>query len=147
ATPPMRAAIVRAIAYFAFAAAPWGLLPLVVKERLLLGPEAFGIFLGLMGAGAVAGGLALPYARDRIGRGDVVFGASAGSAMAVLVLGTGAHPLVVGLAMFIFGIGWLAAASTLQAAAQLAAPGWVRARALGIYQLAFFGALALGSTL
>ncbi len=147
ATPPMRAAIVRAIAYFAFAAAPWGLLPLVVKERLLLGPEAFGIFLGLMGVGAVTGGLALPRARERFGHGTIVFGASVGSAVSVLVLGTVPHPLAVGLAMFTFGIGWLSAASTLQAAAQLAAPGWVRARALGIYQLAFFGALALGSTL
>jgi MFS family permease len=35
----------------------------------------------------------------------------------------------------------------LQTAAQLAAPAWVRARAIGIYQLSFFGALALGSVL
>jgi len=147
ATPPMRAAILRAMAFFAFAAAPWGLLPLVVKDRLQMGPEAFGLFLGLMGAGAVTGGLALPRLRDRFARDRIVFGASLLSALSVLVLGVVPHALAVATAMFAFGICWLTAASTLQAAAQLAAPGWVRARALGIYQLCFFGALALGSTL
>ena len=33
------------------------------------------------------------------------------------------------------------------ASAQLAAPGWVRARAIAVYQLSFFGVMALGSAL
>lgn len=49
--------------------------------------------------------------------------------------------------LVLFGIGWVAAASIMQAAAQLAAPSWVRARVLGIYQMAFNGALAFGSIL
>ena len=47
--------------------------------------------------------------------------------------------------MLLFGLGWVSALSTLQAAAQLLAPAWVRARALAIYQLSFNGALAGGS--
>jgi hypothetical protein len=47
--------------------------------------------------------------------------------------------------MLLFGLGWVAAYSTLQAAAQLSAPPWVRARSLAIYQLAQNGALTLGS--
>src|SRR5262249_20326510 len=41
--------------------------------------------------------------------------------------------------------GWTAAYSTIQAAAQLVCPPWVRARALAIYQLAQNGALTAGS--
>jgi MFS family permease len=47
--------------------------------------------------------------------------------------------------MAVFGVGWVAAFSTLQAAAQLSAPPWVRARALAIYQISYNGALAFGS--
>ena len=47
--------------------------------------------------------------------------------------------------MLVFGIGWTAAFATIQAAAQLVCPPWVRARALSIYQLAQNGALTAGS--
>jgi MFS family permease len=49
--------------------------------------------------------------------------------------------------MLLYGASWIAAGSTLGASAQLAAPGWVRARAIAIYQLSFFGVMALGSAL
>jgi hypothetical protein len=47
--------------------------------------------------------------------------------------------------MLVFGIGWVAAASVIQSVAQLAAAGWVRSRALAIYQLALNGALVVGT--
>jgi hypothetical protein len=47
--------------------------------------------------------------------------------------------------MLLFGLGWTAAFATIQAAAQLVCPSWVRGRALAIYQLAQNGALTLGS--
>ncbi len=47
--------------------------------------------------------------------------------------------------MLLFGLGWTSAFATIQAAAQLVCPSWVRARALSIYQLAQNGALTLGS--
>ncbi len=145
ATPAMRAAIVRAVAFFAFTSAPWGLLPLIVKDRLLLGPEAYGILLGLMGAGAVGGGFLLPLLRSRLNRSGIVLTATLVSCIAMLALALIAHWSIAGIAMVLFGIGWISAASTVQAAAQLACPSWVRARAMGIYQLCFFGALAAGS--
>ncbi len=145
ATPTMRAAIVRAVAFFAFTSAPWGLLPLVVKDRLLLGPEAYGMLLGLMGAGAVGGGFLLPFFRKHFSRSNIVLLASITSCAGILGLALVPHWSVAGISMALFGIGWICAASTAQAAAQLACPAWVRARAMGIYQLSFFGALALGS--
>ena len=50
AAPAMRAAILRACAFFVFASAVWALLPLVVRGRLELGPAAFGLMLTVVGA-------------------------------------------------------------------------------------------------
>src|SRR5207244_2430020 len=47
--------------------------------------------------------------------------------------------------MLMFGVGWVAASSVAQGAAQLSAPPWVRARALAFYQLASNGAMLSGS--
>jgi hypothetical protein len=47
--------------------------------------------------------------------------------------------------MLLFGLGWTSAFATIQAAAQLVCPSWVRARALSIFQLAQNGALTVGS--
>jgi MFS family permease len=148
ASPAMRATILRACVFFFFTAAVWGMLPLVVRVRLGLGPEAYGIMLGVMGVGAVATGFALPALRTRLPtRGAMVTAFSMVSAAALALLGVSGHWLPAGIAMLLFGAGWLAAASTLQAAAQFATPAWVRARAIGIYQLCFFGAMTLGAVL
>src|SRR5215211_3133378 len=88
AAPAMRAAILRACAFFVFASAVWALLPLVVRERLELGPAAFGLMLAVVGGGAVAAGVVMPAVRARLARGPLVFWASllAGAAMALLGL-------------------------------------------------------------
>ncbi|MBR0674171.1 MFS transporter [Neoroseomonas soli] len=148
ASPAMRATILRANVFFFFTAAVWGLLPLVVRQRLGLGPEAYGMMLGVMGIGAVGTGFALPYLRARLPtRGGMVLAFSLVSSVALALLGVSVHWLPAAVALLLFGAGWLAAASTLQAAAQFATPAWVRARAIGIYQLCFFGAMTLGAVL
>jgi MFS family permease len=147
ASPAMQAAILRACVFFLFSAAVWGLLPLLVRETLGLGPEAFGLLLGCMGVGAVAAGFLLPLARARLDRSGMVLAASLLGAAAMAVMALLHHWALTALGMLLYGVAWIAAASTLQAAAQLAAPAWVRARAIGIYQMCFFGALAGGSAL
>jgi MFS family permease len=147
ATPSMHAAILRACTFFFFTAAVWGLMPLLVRERLGLGPEAFGLMLGVMGAGAVGAGFVLPALRGRMGPDALVFWSSLLAAAAMGMLALSRHWLPAALAMLAFGGAWIAAGSTLAAAAQLAAPAWVRARAIAIYQLSFFGLMALGSAL
>ena len=61
------------------------------------------------------------------------------------VVGVSNHWIPAALGMLLFGLGWTSAFATIQAAAQLVCPPWVRARALSIYQLAQNGALTLGS--
>ncbi|EHL98150.1 hypothetical protein HMPREF9946_03759 [Acetobacteraceae bacterium AT-5844] len=147
AAPAMRATIFRSVLYFFFSAAMWGLLPLLVRHRLGLGPEAFGLLLGAMGIGAVGGGMMMVRLRALLSRGNTVFFATLISSGALILLGLATHWALAGLGMVLYGISWITASSTMQANAQLLAPAWVRARALGIYQLCFNGVLALGATL
>jgi quinol monooxygenase YgiN len=144
-TPAMRNAMVRAAAYFGPAAAPWAMLPLVVREHLHLGAGFFGLLLGLMGAGGVTAGLLLPQIRTRLNRGDTVLVATLLSAFGLALLALSHHWLVAAFAMLVFGLGWVGAGSVAQGAAQLAAAGWVRSRALAIYQLSSNGGLMIGT--
>ncbi|MGK7865509.1 MFS transporter [Falsiroseomonas sp. E2-1-a4] len=145
ASPVLRGVMLRGFVFFLFAAALWGLLPLLVRQQLGLGPEWFGIMLAAMGVGAVGAGLLLPSLRGRLDRSGTVTLAAVITGVALVLLGQAQHWAVALLAMLLYGVGWLAGASTLQACAQLSVPGWVRARAIGIYQLVTFGGLTLGA--
>jgi MFS family permease len=144
-TPAVQSAMARTIAYSLPAAAPWAMLPLFVREALDLGPGWFGLILGLMGIGGVTSGMLLPFLRARFSRGATVLMCSASSSAGTLILAISPHWATAAFGMFLFGLGWTAAYATMQAAAQLACPAWVRARSLSIYQLAQNGALTIGS--
>jgi MFS family permease len=144
-TPAVQYAMVRTIAYSVPAAAPWALLPLLVRERLGLGPGMYGVILGMMGVGGVTSGMLLPLVRGYIDRGTTVIACSLFSCSGIALLGLTRHWLPAAFGMLLFGVGWTSAYATIQAAAQLVCPPWVRARALAIYQLAQNGALTVGS--
>ncbi len=144
-TPAVQYAMVRTIAYSIPASAPWALLPLLVRDHLGLGPGMYGLILGMMGIGGVTSGMLLPQVRGRVSRGVTVIGCSLFSCVGVALLGVSHHWLPAALGMLLFGVGWTSAYATIQAAAQLVCPPWVRARSLSIYQLAQNGALTAGS--
>jgi MFS family permease len=144
-TPAIKYAMVRTIAYSVPAAAPWALLPLLVREHLGLGPGMYGVILGMMGIGGVTSGMLLPLVRGHIGRGATVIGCTLFSCAGIALLGATRHWLPAAFGMLLFGVGWTSAYATIQATAQLVCPPWVRARALSIYQLAQNGALTGGS--
>ncbi|HEY8288304.1 MAG TPA: MFS transporter [Acetobacteraceae bacterium] len=144
-TPAIRAAMVRTAAYSIPAAAPWALLPLFVRQELGLGAGMYGVILGMMGIGGVTSGMLLPIVRRKVSRGTTVVICSLSSCLGMLIVGLSHHWLPASLGMLLFGLGWTSAFATIQAAAQLVCPPWVRARALSIYQLAQNGALTVGS--
>jgi MFS family permease len=144
-TPTVRAAMLRSMAFFFAAAAPWAMLPLVVRQQLGLGAGTYGLLLGLMGLGGVTCGMVLPQVRARLSRGNTVFAAAISACLGMAILGLARHWAPAALGMMLFGIGWVAASAVTQGAAQLAAPAWVRSRALAIFQLAFNLALAAGT--
>ncbi|MCK8783289.1 MFS transporter [Roseomonas sp. NAR14] len=147
ASPALRATILRAVAFFLFTAAIWALLPLVVRRQLHLGPEAFGLMLTAMGAGAVGIGFALPSVRRLLDTDGIAFWGTLLACAGMGLVAAAGHWFPAAIGMVMFGMAWVTVASTLQAVAQMVSPAWVRARAIGIYQLCFFGALSFGAAI
>jgi MFS family permease len=144
-TPAIQHAMIRTIAFSIPASAPWALLPLYVRRDLLLGPGMYGVILGMMGVGGVTSGMLLPIVRGKLSRGATVVACSLFSCAGMAFVGLADNWAPAAFGMLLFGIGWTSAYATIQAAAQLVCPSWVRARSLSIYQLAQNGALTLGS--
>jgi MFS-type transporter involved in bile tolerance (Atg22 family) len=58
------------------ASAVWALLPVVAAGNLDLGSAGYGLLLGMVGVGAVAGALVIPRLRARVGSARLVTGAT-----------------------------------------------------------------------
>jgi Transmembrane secretion effector len=56
------------------------------------------------------------------------------------------QPVIIGAALLVGGLGWLAALTTFNVTTQRSVPDWVRARGLGLYLFAMQGSIAAGST-
>jgi MFS family permease len=145
--PRLRAALIRATAFFTFASAYWALLPLVTRERIAGGPELYGLLLGVIGLGAILGALALRRIRARLGNDRTVALGSIGTALAIVLFGLARTPVTALLASLVAGASWVSTLATLNLSAQMALPDWVRGRGLAIYIMVFFGAMSVGSAL
>ncbi|MBI0537662.1 MFS transporter [Roseomonas sp. KE2513] len=147
ASPVMRGVIIRSTLAFFAGSAVWALLPLIVRFRLGLGPSAFGLMLGAMGVGAVAASFWLPALRNRLSRSATVVACSSGVGASIILLALAQHWVLAAIAMLLYGAFWLGMTSTLSASSQLGARPWVRARAIGLFQVCTFGAMAAGTVL
>src|SRR4029453_15597202 len=127
--------------------ATWSLFPLVVRNEVGRGPETYGLLLTSIGIGAVSGAMFLPRIRARTSRDVVVAGASVLYAAAALTLAYSENLAVLIVAMLATGVAWIAILSSLQVAAQITLPPWVRARGLAAFVMIFMGGMALGSVL
>jgi MFS family permease len=135
----------RAAGFFLFASAYWALLPLVAREQIGGGPDLYGVLLGVIGAGAVAGAFLLPWAKARLGADRLMALGALGQAVAMVLYGIAREPVTALAASAIAGASWIGALATLSVSAQVALPDWVRARGLALYTTVFFGCLTLGS--
>jgi hypothetical protein len=135
----------RAAGFFLFASAYWALLPLVARAQIGGGPNLYGVLLGVIGAGAVAGAFLLPWAKARLGADRLMALGALGQALAMVLYGLAREPLTAAAASAVAGASWIGALATLSVSAQVALPDWVRARGLALYTTVFFGCLTLGS--
>ena len=147
ASPPLRAALLKAGSFFAFASAYWSLLPLVAKTLLGGGSELYGLLIACVGAGAVAGALLIPMLKVRLGVNGVVDAAPLASAAAMGLVALVPTVAVGVAASLVFGVAWIGTLSLINTSAQLSLPDWVRARGMALLLSVFFGALAIGSLL
>lgn len=147
ASRQLQAVIVRAFAFFIGASAGMSLLPLIVRIELAGTAADFGILLGCVGVGAVTGAMLLPRLRERFGTDPMVIAASVVYAFVLLGLALLREFVLLVPVMLISGVAWITVLSSMQVAAQTSVPAWVRARALSVYILVFFGSMAAGGAL
>ncbi|QDY80381.1 MFS transporter [Streptomyces qinzhouensis] len=141
--PGVRRVLLRTLLFIPGGAALWALLPLTASRSLGLGPGGYGLLLGAVGAGAVAGAFVLPRIGRVLGSNGILAAGAVVFAVVLAALATVPVPWLVALALLPAGLAWIAVLSTLNAAVQTRLPGWVRARGLAVYLLVFQGGQAL----
>ncbi len=144
---PLRFTLLRAAGFFLFASAYWALLPLVTRTQLGGSATLYGILLGSIGVGAVAGAFVLPRLKAMLGADRLVAAGAIGTAAALVLYGLARAPSIAITASLLAGASWIATLATLNVSAQLALPEWVRGRGLATYVTVMFGAMTVGSAL
>lgn len=145
--PALRTVLARSLGFFLFSSALWALLPVIARRELQLGAGLYGALLTFMGVGAVGGALLLPRLRRRISVNAATGGASALFALALVGLALAKAFAAAAAVMLVAGAAWIVMLASLNSAAQLSAPGWVKARALAINLVVFQGAMTAGASL
>src|SRR4051794_17004736 len=141
----LRSVLTRTLSFCLFSSALWALLPVVAHDRLGMGSGGYGLLLGAVGIGAVAGAFVLAEARARWSADRVVAAATLAFAVVALTLAWSTSTPVVAAVLVLGGVSWIAVLSSLNASAQVALPAWVRARGMATYLLVFQGGQAAGS--
>jgi predicted MFS family arabinose efflux permease len=145
ASPALRAILLRTAVFIFFASAIWALLPLTANDQLHLGSGGYGLLLGCVGIGAVAGAALLPRLRLRISPSGLLTAGSLGLAVVALLLGSVHVTALIAVALILGGLAWILALSSLNSLYQLTLPGWVKARGMSFYLIVFQGGNAVGS--
>ncbi|HEX4170763.1 MAG TPA: MFS transporter [Bryobacteraceae bacterium] len=146
-SPVLQATLLRAVLFTVFVSAVWSLLAVVSRHDLHQGAIGYGVLNGSMGLGAVIGAFLLPRVR-RLMSTDRIIAISTGVFVTTLVVLAFVRivPIII-LFLIAGGFAWTSTMSSLNVSVQLSAPSWVRARALGIYQMVLQGGMAAGGVL
>lgn len=146
-SPNLLRVMFRAALFGLAASAVPAMMPLVARDVVQGGPLTYGLLLGSFGVGAVGGALSSSALRRRLSSEAITRVATL--AMAAGAGATGALPFlpVTLAALALAGAGWVWALSTFNVSVQMNSPRWVVARAIALYQMAAFGAMAAGSWL
>jgi MFS family permease len=143
--PVVRRILWRSALFLVPASALWTLLPLVATQRLGLGAAGYGLLLGVLGAGAIAGALILPRIRARFSINALLAASGIAYAAVLATVVLIANPAMILVALVPAGVAWIAVLSTINAELQLFLPAWVRGRGLSVYQMVLFGAQGFGA--
>ena len=143
--PELQAILIRTGVFITCASALWALLPLQTRLTLGLGSLGYGLLLGCIGAGAIAGAGFLPRARHKVSSDWLVVYASVLFAAMTIALAHVHVAWVSAIAMLFVGVAWITSMSSFNTAVQTVAPAWLRGRVLAVYTLVLMGGLAVGS--
>ena len=144
-SPALRVILLRAGLFMFFGNSLWALLPIVANTRLHLGSGGYGLLLGGVGIGAVAGAAGLPRLRGRVTTGALMTSGTLVFAAVTLALAYVRVSALAGLALVIGGVAWILVLSTLTSQYQSTLPGWAKARGMSYFLVIFQGGGAVGS--
>jgi MFS family permease len=144
-SPDLRAVLVRTGIFVSCASALWAMLALVAKVQLGRSALGYGVLLGGLGAGAIIAAMFLPALRRALEINRLVMIGSLIFAICTLVLAEVHLFIPLCIVMVVAGVAWMSVMSSFNICVQTIVPEWVRARALAIYLLTFFGSTAAGS--
>ncbi|MGO9422475.1 MFS transporter [Roseiarcus sp.] len=139
-----RSTLVRTVAVYPFAAAYWGLMPLIARGSGE-GAEHYGLLLSIISAGALLASFAHRTLRQFINLDWMTALGSVGTAVALALFASfRAFPVLLG-ACFLAGAAWVLVLTSLYVSAQNVLPQWVRGRGLAIFLTVIFGVVAVSS--
>jgi MFS family permease len=144
-TPVVRRILLRSLLFVVPATAIWALLPLLARRELRMGPDGYGLLLGALGIGAVAGAVVLPRLSGGLSTNWIIATASLAYAGTLLAMAFLRNPVLVTASMMPAGIAWVAILANVNAQMQVFLPDWVRARGLSVYQIVVFGGQAVAA--
>ncbi len=142
--PRVRSAMARSAMFVLCASSVGALLPLLARDELGLTAQGYGTLLALYGAGSVAGALALPWLRGRLGVQRMVGLANGCYAIALAGLAIAPSEWTAAATLALAGVCWSGMMVNLNVTVQMAAPEGIRGRAMSYYLLTFQGAFAVG---
>jgi MFS family permease len=145
--PRMHAVLLRSGTFVIASSALWAILPLLAKVELHSESSGYGVLLGCLGAGSILGALTIGRVRQRLSSDVIVTASMALFGLVSIALAYLTNFGAVALVMLAGGVAWMSVNSSLNTAAQTSLPGWVRARALGVYLLVFQSAMAVGAVI
>lgn len=144
--PIFRRILLRAALFVFPASALLALLPVTAANSWHLGASGYGLALGAIGFGAVLAVAVPAPLRQKMSPNALL--AACAAAYGVGTLAVVWLPFAAAVPFLVLsGMTWLITLTTLNAAAQLHLPRWVRARGLSMYLLVFTGCQAVGSYL
>ncbi|WP_028239805.1 MFS transporter [Stutzerimonas azotifigens] len=145
ASRELHVVLLRAFVFFALASSVWALLPLVARGLLGGGAGFYGILLGAVGLGAIAGAVVMPKLRERLNADGLLLLAALVTAAIMAFLSFAPPKWTAVAALLLLGAAWITALTTLNGVAQSILPNWVRGRSLAVYLTVFNGAMTVGS--
>ena len=146
-SPDLLSVMARGFLFGISAIAILALLPLIVRELLNGGAMTYGFLLGSFGIGALGGGLANNFLRQKLSSELIVRSAFTGFAVCAVLIGASRYSWLTSLLLVPAGACWVLALSLFNVVVQLSTPRWVVGRTLALYQTASFGGMTLGAWL
>ncbi len=145
-SPNLRAILLRGAVFSIAASAPLALMPLIARDLIGRGAMVYGVLLGSFGVGAVSGALLSARMYRGFSTEFIVRIASLGFAVGIVGASVSRAMLLTGIGLALAGATWVLGLSTLAVAVQMAAPRWMAARGIALFQMAVFGAMTVGSS-